>query len=151
MLPAACACATSLTQFTGASYNMACSVPGALTTSEQCLLLAVMLQMTSSYAALTGGSAIELTAALWGANCASSNTVRSRALTDKKLGTWHGMLGCYQKDRDEKHYLAVMSGESSDEDLSVKYCQYGAGDLKCRVVISVDSSLEQRFTFYTLQ
>ena len=46
--------------------------------------------------------------------------------------------------------MELMSGDIFDQDLSNgtgKYCQYGAGDMKCRVVIHVETLIQHCSTF----
>ena len=76
--------------------------------------------------------------------------VRSRQLKGSKLQTWHGMLGYCSKDKFQPHYETISIGEIDDKDMELgadRYCQYGAGDLKKKAVISGWTLWERCNTF----
>ena len=76
--------------------------------------------------------------------------VMCRALTGKKLHTWHGMIGYCMKDMPEKHYAHVLHN-ISDDDIAVgqdQYLMHGAGPLKDRCVLTPKNLFERAIIFY---
>ena len=69
----------------------------------------------------------------------------STQLLGNKLHTWHGTT------KFEKHFQVINSGDTTDEDLSVRcdvFCHYDNGDLKSKAIISVNTIFSRCSTFY---
>ena len=90
--------------------------------------------------------------ALFGAKADWPNwaVVRSHQLKGSKLQTWHGMLGYCSKDKFQPHHETISTGEIDDIDMELGAdcdCQYGAGDLEKKSVISGWTLWERCNTF----
>ena len=101
----------------------------------------------------TGGvNTLDIKHALFGAKADWPKwaIVRSHQLKGSKLQTWHGMLGYCSKDKFQPHYETISTGEIDDRDMELganRDCQYGAGDLKKKSVISGWTLWERCNTF----